>query len=100
MSSAESSGWTYLTNHSHVLLCIARDSGVRLREISERVGITKRAVQMIILDLERAGVIEKRRHGRRNFYELSSEKHLRHPVEAHCTVADLIAFVDGTNRSA
>ena len=100
MSSADSSGWTFLTNHSHVLMCLAKDPTVRLREVAETVGITERTVQMIIQDLEHAGVVEKQRNGRRNSYILNLDRHLRHPVESHCTVGDLVDLVDRIKSNA
>lgn len=82
--------WTFLTNHSHVLICLDRDPLARLRDVAARVGITERAVQRIIADLEEADVITRRRTGRRNQYEIHPERPLRHTVEAHCTVGDLL----------
>jgi DNA-binding MarR family transcriptional regulator len=83
-------GWTFLTNHSHVLVCLHRDPTIRLRDVAEMVGITERAVQRIVQDLEQAGVITRHREGRRNVYEINARAHLRHPVEGHRTVADLL----------
>jgi DNA-binding transcriptional regulator PaaX len=64
-----------------------------LREVADRVGITERAVQGIVADLEAAGVITRRRDGRRNHYELHPDVPLRHPIEAHRTVGDLVRLV-------
>ncbi|MFP4645002.1 MAG: hypothetical protein ACLFM0_11660, partial [Spirochaetales bacterium] len=82
--------WTFLTNHSHVLLHLAQDPNARLRDVAYRVGITERAVQNIVQDLEHAGVLERRRDGRRNRYRIHGDQYLRHPVEWHCRVADLL----------
>lgn len=82
--------WTFLTNHAHVLLCIARDPGVRLRDVSERVGITERATQRIVADLEQAGYLTRTRVGRRNQYQVNPDGPLRHPLEQHRTVAVLL----------
>jgi len=90
--------WTFLSNHAHVLLCLAKDPAMRLRTVAERVGITERAVQRIVTDLEQGGYVTKVRQGRCNRYELHPELHLRHPVEAHRTVADLIALVEPTGE--
>ncbi|GIU96842.1 MAG: ArsR family transcriptional regulator [Actinomycetota bacterium] len=90
--------WTFLTNHAHVLLAIARDPGIRLREIAERVGITERAAQRIVAELEREGYLTRRRSGRRNVYELHTELPLRHPLEERHAVGellDLLRPVDG-----
>ncbi len=85
--------WTFLTNHSHVLLCLTEDSEMRLRDVAERVGITERAVFRIIADLEEAGVITRHREGRRNQYEVHGNQPLRHPVEKHRTVGDLLGLL-------
>ena len=81
--------WTFLTNHAHVLLCLARDSTMRMRDIALQVGITERAVQGIVSDLEAAGYVERVRIGRRNSYQIDESLHLRHPIEQHKTIADL-----------
>lgn len=91
---ADKAGWTFLTNHSHVLLCLARDPEVTLREVSIRVGITERAVQRIVADLEAGGVLQRRREGRRNRYEVDATVRLRHPIEKHRTVADLLRMIE------
>ncbi len=87
--------WTFLTNHSHVLLLIARDPETRMRDLADRVGITERAVQRIIDELREGGYLTITRQGRRNLYEVRGEPHLRHPVEAARTVGDLIRMVNG-----
>ncbi len=89
----ESAGWTFFTNHAHVLLCLAGDSEMRLRDVGAQVGITERAVQKIISELETGGVLERKRQGRRNVYRILGNLPLRHPVESHCTVEGLIQFV-------
>jgi len=86
-------GWTFLTNHSHVLVCLASDPLMRMRDVAEKVGITERAVIRIIGDLERAGAILKTRDGRRNRYSIDLDLPLRHPIEAHRTVGELLAPV-------
>jgi DNA-binding transcriptional ArsR family regulator len=97
-STATTAGsWTYLSNHSHVLVCLAEDPEARIRDIAERVDITERAVQRILSELEEAGVVEKERIGRRNRYHIHADKHLRHPVEGHCRVDGLLSFVIGPN---
>ena len=85
--------WTFLSNHAHVLLCLARNPSQRLREVAAGVGITERAVQKIVADLEHAGVLTRRRKGRRNHYELHPDAPLRHPIEAHCSAGDLMRMV-------
>ena len=88
-------GWTFLTNHAHVLFCIARDPEVRLRDVAARVGITERAVQRIVTDLEAAGYLAISKEGRRNRYQVHTERRLRHPIERHLAVASLIELVLG-----
>ncbi len=85
--------WTFLTNHAHVLLCLAQDPELRLRDLAHRVGITERAVHKIITELEQGGVLEREKSGRRNTYSIDRKVRLRHPVESHRTVGDLISLV-------
>ncbi len=87
--------WTFLTNYSHVLICLALQPDLRMREVADKVGITERAVQRIVADLEGAGVLTRNKDGRRNQYDINLKLKLRHPVEAHCTVADLLKMVGG-----
>jgi Mn-dependent DtxR family transcriptional regulator len=87
--------WTFLTNHAHVLLCIVREPEVRMRDVAQMVGVTERAVQRIVADLEQAGYLVRTRHGRRNLYEVRGHLPLRHPVERHERVSSLIAIVQG-----
>lgn len=89
------SKWTFLTNHGHVLLCLAQASGLRLRDVADQVGVTERAVQRIVADLEDGGYLRRRRIGRQNVYEIDAEQPLRHPVEAHHSVGALIALSAG-----
>ncbi|HEU4404561.1 MAG TPA: winged helix-turn-helix transcriptional regulator [Polyangiaceae bacterium] len=90
----EAAGWTFLTNHAHVLLCIARDPEARIRDLAGAVGITERAVQRIVADLEAVGYLAHEREGRRNRYEVRAELPLRHPLEAHCAVGALFALLE------
>ena len=87
-----SNHWTFLTNHTHVLLCIAWDPEMRVRDIAPRVGITQRAVQRIVSDLVHDGYLIVDKHGRRNHYTVRTELPLRHPVEHGALVSDLIAL--------
>lgn len=82
--------WTFLTNHAHVLLCVARDPGARLRDVADDVGITERAAQRIVADLERAGYLEREREGRRNRYRLHPEAPLRHPLEQEHAIGEIL----------
>ena len=85
--------WTFLSNHAHVLVCLARDPDARLRDVALSVGITERAVQKIVSDLEEAGVIVRERAGRRNSYRLNLDVPLRHALESHKTVGALLSLV-------
>jgi len=90
------SEWTFLSNHAHVFLCIAREPEVRLREVAAQVGITERAVQRIVADLEEGGYLTRAREGRRNRYQVHADHPLRHPVEAHREVKVLLDLILGT----
>lgn len=89
------SSWTLLSNHGHVLVCLANDPHMRLRDVAAQVGITERAVQRIILDLEQAQMLSRDKEGRRNHYRINSRQPLRHPLEQHHTVGELVAAVSG-----
>lgn len=91
-------GWTFLTNHAHVLLCLVENPEARMREVAARVGITERAVQRIVAELEEAGYLSRMREGRANRYRVHEDLFLRHPVEGHCTIAELIGMVLGNRR--
>lgn len=90
-------GWTFLTNHSHVLICLALQPDLLLREVAERVGITERAVQKIVQELEEADVLVRTKVGRRNTYKILENRALRHPVEGHRQIHDLLNMVRGEN---
>ena len=85
--------WTFLTNHAHVLLCLSQNPSKRIRDIATEVGITERWVQRIIVELEVDGYLERIRDGRRNVYKVCSRKPLRHNVEKHRQVHDLIKLI-------
>jgi DNA-binding IclR family transcriptional regulator len=85
--------FTLLTNHTHVLVLIAQNPELRMREIAAKVGITERAVQRIVDDLTSTGFIAVVKEGRRNRYEIQPEVHLRHPLTRHRKVGDLIRFL-------
>ena len=92
---ASSPDWTFLSNYAHVLLCIAGTPEIRLRDVAERVGITERAVQRIVADLEEAGYLSRSRDGRRNHYKVHADRPLRHSVEAHRNVGLLLKLILG-----
>jgi DNA-binding IclR family transcriptional regulator len=86
-------GWTFLTNHAQVLLAIAGNSRSTAKEIALHVGITERAVQRILDDLEEGGYISRFRDGRKNRYEIHDDRPLRHPAQQGHAVRDLLALL-------
>jgi hypothetical protein len=87
--------WSFLTNHAQVLLCIAHDPGIRLREIGEAVGITERAAHRIVVELAAAGYISRTRNGRRNHYTIHSNLPLPDPLAREQKLGDLLAILAG-----
>lgn len=85
--------WTFLSNHTHVLVCLAADAEQTLRDVAAKVGITERAVQRIVSELEAAGALSRERDGRRNRYRLDRALPLRHPLEQHCRIGDVLDLV-------
>lgn len=85
--------WTFLSNHAHVLVCLREQPDATVRAVAGRVGITERAVQRIVADLAAAGILSWRKFGRQNVYTVHADRPLRHPVESHRTVADLLDMV-------
>lgn len=85
--------WTFLTNHAQVLLCIARNDRLTAKEIAAVVGITERAVQRILVDLEEAGYLSRFRDGRNNRYEIHPGIPMRHPAQHGRAVQDLLALL-------
>lgn len=89
-SSPRGDQWTFLTNHARVLIALARDPEARGRDVADAIGITERAVQLIVADLEAAGYLTRERVGRRNRYTIDPTVALRHPSEADHPVGDLL----------
>jgi hypothetical protein len=83
-------GWTFLTNHAQVLLCIAGDPGIRLRDIGDSVGITERAAHRIVGQLTDAGYITRRRNGRRNQYAVNPDVPLHDPIAHERSLGELV----------
>jgi predicted transcriptional regulator len=95
-----SGSWTFLSNHGHVLVCLARDPEVRMRDVAEAVGITERAVQQIVRDLVDEGYVDKRKSGRRNHYRVVGSAHFRHDLEADVSLGSFVDLVLGGGRGS
>ena len=91
--------WTFFSNHAHVLFCLYQDPSRTMREVSDVVGITERAVQRIVADLEEADILTRQKNGRQNTYHFSLKQPLRHDVEAHRTVEDIISLVSDIEKA-
>jgi DNA-binding MarR family transcriptional regulator len=86
--------WRFVTNHTQVLLCIARDPDTRLRDIAETVGITERAVQRIVADLMESGFVTRHRVGRRSHYMLNREARMRHPAQYDHEIGEMLDLLE------
>ena len=98
-SQASVTRWDFLTNHAHVLVCVAHDSGIRLRDIAAAVGITERAAHRILSELVEEGYVLRERHGRRNRYQVKPELPLRHPLVQEREVGDLLKVLSESYES-
>jgi hypothetical protein len=87
--------WRFLTNHGRVLVCIARDPGVRLRDLAASLGITERTAHGIVTDLTTAGYVVKRKHGRRNSYQIQAHLPLPEPASQEPAIGDVLALLAG-----
>ncbi|HSE80900.1 MAG TPA: winged helix-turn-helix domain-containing protein [Gaiellaceae bacterium] len=97
MSSREDSKpWRFVTNHTQVLLCIAHDDDVRLRDVAEKVGITERAAQRIVADLVEAGFVQRKKLGRRNHYSIDRRAKMRHPAQVNQEIGELLDLLGST----
>jgi hypothetical protein len=92
--------WSFLTNHARVLLCIARDPGMRLREVAAGLGITERSAQAIVAELIAAGYLVKHKHGRRNSYQIQAHLPLPEPASLEPAIGDVLALLVGTSDAA
>jgi predicted ArsR family transcriptional regulator len=88
--------WTFLTNHAQVLVCIAHDPCIRLRELGDRIGITERAAHRIVGELAAAGYITRERQGRRNRYTINAQSPLPDPVAREQNIGQLLALLTRT----
>jgi len=92
-SAGSSARWTFLTNHAHTLAIVHSNPHLVLRQVALKVGITERAVQRIILELEEGGFIQREKVGRRNRYHVLTKESLRHPIESHRKIGDLLKLI-------
>jgi DNA-binding transcriptional ArsR family regulator len=99
VATAAEAGWTFLSNHTHVLVCLAGSEDPTVRDIAKEVGITERAVMRILSELEAGGVLERERDGRRNRYRIDVKMPLRHPLEQHCKIGDILTLVNGSTSA-
>jgi hypothetical protein len=90
--------WNFFSNYGHVLVCLARNNEVRLRDVALEVGITERAVQKIVKDMQDAGFLTINKQGRCNRYQINRRKSLRHGLESHCNVGKLLALLSTTAK--
>lgn len=95
MTTDQPRGWTFLTNYARILILIADAPGTRLRDIADQVGITERAAQRIVAELEAAGYLSHVKEGRRNRYHLQPDAHLRHPLERDVEIGALLDLFVG-----
>ena len=86
--------WTFFSNNAHVLVCLTHKPQPTTREIALQVGITERAVQRILKRMIVAGVLQAKKVGRRNYYDLDLKQRLRHPLEAHKTIGEFLMLID------
>ena len=100
MSSDEARTWTFVTNHTQVLLCLAHNPDVRLRDVAEKVGITERAAQRILADLVEGGYVERVRVGRRNRYSINRTGAMRHSAQFGQEVGGLLDLLESEDTQA
>ena len=93
MSTVENKPWTFVTSHTQVLLCIAQDPEMRLRDVAERVGITERAAQRIVADLVESGYVARTRVGRRNHYTINPTAEMRHQLQRGLEIGSLLELL-------
>jgi DNA-binding MarR family transcriptional regulator len=92
--------WRFVTSHTQVLLCIARNPEIRIRDVADLVGITERAAQRIIADLVEAGYVERKRVGRRNHYLVKTDLRMRHPLQQTHEIGELLDLLLAPTESA
>ncbi|MBV1905021.1 MAG: MarR family transcriptional regulator [Pseudomonadales bacterium] len=85
--------WNFFSNYAHVLVCLAENPDARLRDVAQIVGITERTAMRLVTQLEEGGILMRIKEGRRNSYTIDTRKNLRHPIESHCTVGELLGTI-------
>ena len=91
--------WTFFSNYAHVLVCLAENPHARLRDVAEKVGITERTAFRLIGELQDAGIVERVKEGRRNHYMINSDAHLKHSIEEHYTIGELLETLTRKQQS-
>jgi len=91
VSAENSQSWTFLSNHAHVLVCVAKNPDVRLSEVAELVGIRERTAHRIVHELIDAGYISAKKVGRNNVYSVDLDLPLRHPLESNHNIHAIVA---------
>jgi hypothetical protein len=89
--------WSFLTNHARVLMCIAHDPGIRLRDIASTLDITERTAYGIVTDLTKGGYVVKEKDGRRNRYQIQAHVPLREPITRERTIGEVLDLLLDTN---
>jgi len=88
-----SASWNFFSNYANVLVCLADNPHARLRDVADQVGVTERTALRLVTELEAADILKRVKQGRRNRYLINMHAHLRHPLESHCTVGELLATI-------
>ena len=99
MAERSAPSWAFLTNHARVLICIAHDPGIRLRDIGDHLGITERAAHRIVTELAAAGYISRERNGRRNHYTINAHLPLPDAIAREQSIGELLAILTATDAS-
>ena len=93
-SDIDNKPWTFVTNHTQVLLCLAGNPDVRMRDVAQAIGITERAAQRILTDLVEAGYVERTRIGRRNHYTINRDRTMRHTAQLNHEIGGLLDLLE------
>ena len=87
------SQWNFFTNYGHVVFVLSQNPKITTRDVAQTVGITERATQKIIADLEKGGFIKIKKDGRNNIYKVNGKRKLRHDIERGCQLDDIIEII-------